>query len=90
MCRLNKNIKLFLHSETVVINDFYAASGAWVGAEQLLTQLAAFTLVTDDFCRLPVFSSSRLQSSSTVFREGTLRRIVEYKSKKPQLSLAGA
>ncbi len=38
------------------------------GAEQLLTQLAVFTLVTDNFCLL--CSSSRRQS--TVFRDETL------------------
>ncbi len=37
--------------ESVVINDFYAKT---VAAEQLLTQLSAFTPVTNDFCRLPV------------------------------------
>ncbi len=41
--------------ELVVINDFYVKPGASVGAEQLLTQLAAFTLVTVNLCRLPVF-----------------------------------
>ncbi len=30
--------------ELVVLNDFYAKTGAWVGAGQLLAQLAAVTL----------------------------------------------
>jgi hypothetical protein len=36
-------------TQSFIINEFYAKTEAWVhvGAEQLLTQLAAFTLVTD-------------------------------------------
>ncbi len=48
------------HSESIVINDFYAKK-AYRGlsrqrerAKQLLAQLTAFTLVTDKSCRLPV------------------------------------
>jgi hypothetical protein len=33
------------HPESVVINDFCAKTGAWEAAEQLLTQIAAFTLL---------------------------------------------
>ncbi len=40
------------------------------GAEQLIIQLVAFNHVTDYFCRLPVFSSSRRQSPF-LFRKGT-------------------
>ncbi len=35
--------------ESVVINDFYTKTGALEGAKQLLTQLAAFTTVLDNF-----------------------------------------
>jgi hypothetical protein len=40
--------------ESVVINGFFSKTGAWEDAEQLQTQLDAFTLVTDKFCQLPV------------------------------------
>jgi hypothetical protein len=44
----------YVTSETVVIDDFYNKTGASVGAEQLLTQLATFTIATVNLCRLPV------------------------------------
>ncbi len=47
-----------LPPESVVINDFYAWTGAWEGAEhgdeQLLIQLSAITLVVNIFRRRPV------------------------------------
>jgi hypothetical protein len=40
--------------ESIVINDFYAKIGTLEGVEQQLPQVASFTLVTNNFCRLPV------------------------------------
>ncbi len=48
----------------------FSKTGIWEGAEQLLIQLAAFTLVTDNFLQL--FVCHRLDANATVFREGTL------------------
>jgi hypothetical protein len=39
-------------TEAVVINDCYAKTEVWEGAEQLLIQLAAFALVVNIFRRL--------------------------------------
>jgi hypothetical protein len=61
--------------ESVVINDLFIRSSrgvsrCWEGAELLLTQLAAFTLVTDNLCRLPLCSSSRRQCHALYLETG--------------------
>jgi hypothetical protein len=52
------NRESFFSTESVVINFVFAKTGAWECAEQLLlTQLAAFTLATDNFFHFPVLFS---------------------------------
>jgi hypothetical protein len=58
------------------------SSEASVGAEQLLTQLAAFILVTGNLCQLPVFVH-RVDAKAPAFRD----RTPEAKSKVLQLGV---
>jgi len=51
----------------VVLDVFRGNTGAWEVAEQLLSKLAAFTLVRSISRRYPVFSSSRRQNKNPAF-----------------------
>ncbi len=57
--------------EFVVLNDFYAKTGASEGAEQLLGQLAAFTPGDRQFLPTPSFVH-RLNYKAPLFRDRTL------------------
>ncbi len=59
--------KYSVGGEPIVIKQFYPKEGAWEGTEQLLIQLAAFTLVIGTFSS-PLFISSSRRKTPYIWR----------------------